>query len=263
MFALTLFILLAMLAVMSTGWAFQRHMGNGGWADVFWTYGTGLTCAVAALVPMPSGTDISWRQWLVGSLVAVWSIRLGTYVAMRVARGKEDIRYAAIRRDWGRNFQRKMFGLLIVQAPVSAVLAIAILFAAHQPDQRFRPSDIAGLLILIGAAVGEAIADVQMTRFKANLANHGKVCDRGLWAWSRHPNYFFETLIWVAFPVMGLSLARPWSLLSIGAPFVMFLLIRYVSGVPPLEAAMLGSKGDAYRRYQQRVAVMLPWRPNH
>ncbi len=182
---------------------------------------------------------------------------------MRVARGKEDVRYAVIRRDWGRNFQRKMFGLMIVQAPVSAVLAIAILFAAHQPEQRFRPSDIAGLLILIGAVAGEAIADGQMTRFKADLANHGKVCDRGLWAWSRHPNYFFETLIWVAFPVMGISLARPWSLLSLGAPIVMFLLIRYVSGVPPLEAAMLESKGDAYRRYQQRVAVMLPWRPNH
>jgi steroid 5-alpha reductase family enzyme len=263
MITLTILILLAMLVVMSAAWVFQRRMDNGGWADVFWTYGTGLTCAVAALAPASIDNAVSWRQWLVATLVAVWSIRLGTYVAIRVAHGREDVRYAVIRRDWGRSFQRNMFGLLIIQAPVSAALGIAILFAAHQPDQRFRPTDIAGLVILIGAVVGEGIADGQMTRFKADLANHGKVCDRGLWAWSRHPNYFFEILIWVAFPVMGISLARPWSLLSLGAPIVMFLLIRYVSGVPPLEAAMLESKGDAYRRYQQRVAVMLPWRPNH
>jgi steroid 5-alpha reductase family enzyme len=263
MVTLTLLILLVMLAIMSAGWAFQRSVGNGGWTDVFWTYGTGLTCTGAALFPIPIEGTVSWRQWLVAAMVATWSIRLSTYIAMRVARGNEDVRYAIIRREWGKNFQRNMFGLLIAQAPVSAVLGIAVIFAAHQPDQRFRPTDIAGLLILIISVTGEAIADGQMKRFKANPSNHGKICDNGLWAWSRHPNYFFETLIWVAFPVMGVSLTRPWSLLSLAAPIVMFLVVRYVSGVPPLEAAMLQSKGDAYSRYQQRVAVMLPWPPNH
>jgi steroid 5-alpha reductase family enzyme len=261
MFALTLAVLLAMLVVMIAGWAFQRSIGNGGWTDVFWTYGTGLTCSAAALVPLPIGGGISWRQWLVAGLVAAWSIRLGSYVVMRVARGSEDVRYASIRRSWGRNFQRNMFGLLIVQASVSAVLAAAILLAAHQPDQRLRATDIIAVLILIGAIVGEAIADGQMKRFKADSGNHGKVCDRGLWAWSRHPNYFFEASLWVAFPVMALSWGRPWSLLSLAAPITTFLVVRYVSGVPPLEAAMLRSKGDAYRCYQERVSVMLPWPP--
>jgi steroid 5-alpha reductase family enzyme len=252
-------ILLAMLVVMTAGWAFQRAVGNAGWVDVFWTYGTGGFCAVAAVAQVTPGAI--WRHGLVAALVALWSLRLGTYVAFRVARGAEDARYAAIRREWGKSFQNKMFGLMIVQAPISALLGVAILFAARQPDPAFRGVDALGVAILLACIAGEGWADAQMRRFKADPSNHGKVCDNGLWGWSRHPNYFFEALLWLAFPIIGFDPADPWSLLAWSAPVAMFLVLRFGTGVPPLETAMLRSKGDAYRRYQERVSALLPWPP--
>jgi steroid 5-alpha reductase family enzyme len=195
---------------------------------------------------------------MVAAMVAVWALRLGTYVALRVARSAEDPRYAELRREWGERFQVRMFGLLIIQAPITALIAVAVLFAARHAGGAFRLADAAGLLVFAVAIVGEAVADGQMKRFKADPANRGKVCDVGLWARSRHPNYFFEALIWVAYAVIGLDPSRPLSLLSLAAPVMMFCIVRYGTGVPPLEKAMVQSKGDAYRRYQARVSPLIP-----
>jgi len=258
---LPLGVMVVMALVMSSGWAVQRAVNNGGWSDVFWTYGTGATCALASLVPFGASAGPNWRQVLVASLVAIWSLRLGTYVAVRVAKGPEDARYADFRREWGAKFQRNMFGLLIVQAPVTAVLSLSILVAAREAYPGVRIADIVGGLILIGSILGEGVADQQMKAFRADPTNKGKVCDTGLWAWSRHPNYLFEALGWVAYPVIAFNLANPLSLASLIAPIVMFIVLRFGTGVPPLEAAMLKSRGDAYRLYQARVSAFWPWPP--
>jgi steroid 5-alpha reductase family enzyme len=249
-------VLAAMAVVMTAGWAFQRAAENGGWTDVFWT--AGATCALAAAAPWGGEAGVGWRRWMVAAMVAVWALRLGTYVALRVARSAEDARYAQLRREWGEAFQRRMFGLLIIQAPITALIAIAVVLAARHPGAAFRLADAAGLLVFAAAVIGESVADGQMKRFKADPANRGKVCDVGLWARSRHPNYFFEALIWVAYPVIGLDFTRPLSWLSLGAPVIMFAIVRYGTGVPPLEKAMVQSKGDAYRRYQARVGPLIP-----
>jgi steroid 5-alpha reductase family enzyme len=258
---LPLAVMVAMAVVMSSGWAFQRAVKNGGWSDVFWTYGTGATCALACLVPFGGAAAPTWRQMLVAALVAIWCLRLGTYVAVRVAKGSEDARYADFRREWGADFQRNMYGLLIVQAPVTAILSLSILVAARDPHPEIRAVDVIGALILIGSILGEGLADRQMKAFRADPASKGKVCDTGLWAWSRHPNYLFEALGWLAYPVIAIDLARPLSLVSLIAPIVMFIVLRFGTGVPPLEAAMLKSRGDAYRLYQARVSAFWPWPP--
>ena len=134
-------VLIAMLAIMSCGWFVQRAANNGGWTDVFWTYGTGATCALAALVPMAGANGPSWRQMMIAALVAAWSLRLGTYVAIRVAKGAEDVRYAQLRKEWGDSFPRRMVGLMLIQAPATALLAVSVLFAARQPAPDFRPAD--------------------------------------------------------------------------------------------------------------------------
>jgi steroid 5-alpha reductase family enzyme len=100
-----------------------------------------------------------------------------------------------------------------------------------------------------------------MKGFRADPANRGKVIEIGLWAWSRHPNYFFQWLGWLAYPVIALDPARPVTWLSLAAPAVMYGLLRYVSGVPPLEQAMLKSRGDLFRDYQRRVSVFFPLPP--
>src|SRR3954463_13012417 len=97
---LSLAVLGAMVLVINLAWAFQRQVGNGGWIDVFWTFGTGFFCAAAALWPMGEAFSPAARQILGAALVATWSLRLGLYVAVRVARSGEDARYAAFRRDW-------------------------------------------------------------------------------------------------------------------------------------------------------------------
>jgi steroid 5-alpha reductase family enzyme len=96
-----------------------------------------------------------------------------------------------------------------------------------------------------------------MKDFKRRPENHGQVCRVGLWAWSRHPNYFFEFLGWAAYPVIAIDAANPWSYLSLVSPIVMYLVVRYATGIPHLEAAMARAKGDVYRRYQAEVSMLL------
>ena len=249
-------ILIAMSIIMALAWLYQRAVQNGGWTDVFWTYGTGVTCAAATLIPTGEG-GFTWRQAFVAILVLTWSLRLGTYVALRVASTKEDARYAGLRQDWKPHFQMKMFWLLMAQAPVTALLGIGVLFAGHRGGEAFRFLDGVGLAILVGSIAGETIADGQMKRFKAASENEGKVCDKGLWGWSRHPNYFFEFLSWIAYPIIAIDTTNPWTWLSLISPTLMFLVLRFGTGVPPLEEAMMRSKGEAYRHYQAKVSAML------
>jgi steroid 5-alpha reductase family enzyme len=114
-------------------------------------------------------------------------------------------------------------------------------------------------LVAVG---GEGMADRQLARFKNDPANMGKVCDFGLWSWSRHPNYFFEWLGWVAYVFFAVGPGGdPLGWLATLGPAFMYLLLRYVSGVPPLERHMVASRGEAYRAYQSRTSVFLPMPP--
>jgi steroid 5-alpha reductase family enzyme len=201
------------------------------------------------------------------ALMAIWALRLGGYVIARVRGSAEDVRYAILRGRWGAAFQRRMFALLIVQAPATAFLSVSVLLAAHCPSPRPRSVDLIGLAVMAVAVIGESLADRQMRAFKSNPANEGNVCDKGLWGWSRHPNYFFEWLLWMGLPIIAVQPLRTLTWLSLAAPLVMFVLLRWVTGVPALEAAMLRTKGEAYRRYQRRVSAFIPrppwWRVPH
>src|SRR6185295_19779601 len=108
-----------------------------------------------------------------------------------------------------------------------------------------RLQDYAGVLSLLIGIAGEAQADAELRRFREDPANTGRVCDVGLWRWSRHPNYFFEWFGWLAYPVIALSTAYavqyPWGWASLLAPLFMYWILVYVTGIPPLEAQMLRS----------------------
>ena len=260
-FGLALAVLVLMAAVMLAAWAFGLSRRNGGWTDVFWTFGTGGALVGAALFPLPPADMPQPRQWLVAALVALWAIRLGGYIAGRVGSHPEDPRYARFRADWGPAYARNMLWVTLPQAPAAALLALSVVTAARAPQPGLALRDVLGAAVLVLALLGETLADAQMQRFKAEPANKGKVCDAGLWGWSRHPNYFFEWMVWLAFPVIGLDPGRPLTWLSLAAPLVMFVLLTRISGVPPLEAAQLKSKGEAYRAYQRRVSAFFPLPP--
>lgn len=256
------FLALALSLAMAIAWWWQRRVKNIGWVDVFWTFATaggGL-----ALVLAWSGEAGSWpRRMLAAAIVTVWAVRLGLYVAVRVAGAPEDGRYIELRRQWGDGLQAKMFGFLQLQAGVSWVLAISIGLAASRPAPRLQQSDFVAVLLAIVAVVGEDAADRQLKAFRRDPANGGRVCDVGLWAWSRHPNYFFEWLGWVAYPLMAIDLtgAWPWGWFTLLAPIVMFAILRFGTGVPPLEAHMLRTRGDLFRAYQARVSPFIPLPP--
>ena len=258
---LLLAVLGFMAAVMNLAWLFQRQVGNTGWVDVFWTLGTGLAGVAVALYPLQDGPWPTQRQLLVASLVAVWAARLGAYVTRRVATSSEDARYVAFRKTWGPGYQSTLFWFLQPQALVTALLCLSIALAARRPDPGLGVQDLTGAAILIVAIVGEAIADRQLARFKAANRENGGICDRGLWAWSRHPNYFFEWFGWLAYPVIAVDLARPVTWLSIAGPLVMYGVLRFLTGVPPLERSMLASRGERFHTYQARTSVFFPLPP--
>jgi steroid 5-alpha reductase family enzyme len=259
---LTLAVLAAMTVVMLCAWAYGVARANGGWTDVFWTFGSGATLAAAALFPLSAGATPQARQWLVAALALVWALRLGAYLGPRVAsHPHEDPRYARFRAEWGRDHARNMLFVTLPQAPATALIALSVLVAARAPGAALGLRDALGVAMLLVALGGEALADGQMKRFKADPANQGKVADTGLWAWSRHPNYFFDWLGWLAYPVIGLDPAHPVTWVSLAAPVVMYLLLTRVSGIPPLEEAQLASKGEAYRTYQRRVSAFFPLPP--
>ncbi|WP_231733129.1 MULTISPECIES: DUF1295 domain-containing protein [unclassified Phenylobacterium] len=252
-------VLLAMTVVMVAAWAFGLAVKNGGWTDVFWSFGTGLLLAGAAVVA--SGSDTSQaRRLLIAGFMLLWGLRLGLYLAPRVAGHPEDARYAAFRKS-AKNYPLTMLWVSLPQAPATALLALSVVAAAQRPEPSLDLRDTLAVLIYLVAIVGETVSDAQMKRFRGDPANKGKVIDTGLWAWSRHPNYFFQWLGWMAYPVMALDPSRPVSVLTLAAPAVMYGLLRYVSGVPPLEEAMLKSRGDAFRDYQKRVSVFFPLPP--
>ena len=161
---------------------------------------------------------------------------------------------------WGADAPRQMFWLLQKQAMVRVPLALAIGLAAHNPHPQFGPQDLLGTALLVFAIVGEKMADDQLRRFRADPANHNAVCDIGLWRWSRHPNYFFEWLGWLAYPLIAIDLsdANPYGWLALLAPACMYWLLVHISGIPPLEAHMLRSRGEAFRSYQRRTRAFFP-----
>jgi steroid 5-alpha reductase family enzyme len=242
---------------MALAWRVVIITGNSGWTDAFWSFTVGAAGVLAALGPLEGGA-VTPRNWLVALLVAIWSARLGLHIAKRTLRGKDDPRYAELKRGWGAGWKPQMLLFLEIQAGVALVLAVAVMAAANNPAP-LGLGDAVGVLIALVAIAGESMADGQLSRFARNPANSGKVCDSGLWAWSRHPNYFFEFLYWVALVPIGIGHA--WGWVALAAPLMMFVLLRYVSGVPPLEQHMLRSRGPAFAAYQQRVPAFFPRPP--
>lgn len=245
--------------LMTVAWAIVRRAGDGGWTDVVWTFSVGLIGALAALAPASGAAPL--RQGIVAALIAVWALRLGSYIFARTWRGdRPDPRYETLKEKWG-GWGAQAWAFLMVQALTIFILVVSIRFAAIKPDAAVGWREAAAVALLAVAVIGEGIADRQMHAFRRDPANRGKVADTGLWAWSRHPNYFFEWLGWLVYPLIALDPAWPAGWLSLLAPVLMWVLLNHVSGVPPLERQMLASRPTAYRAYQARVSRFFPRPP--
>ncbi len=141
---------------------------------------------------------------------------------------------------------------------LNLVLSLPFLLGSMDPDPGPPIWTLAGAAVVLLAVAFETAADQQLQAFRAQ-AGPGQVCRRGLWGWSRHPNYFFEWLVWVGFAVA--SQGRPAALAAFLSPALMYLLLTRITGIPPTEAQALRTKGDAYREYQRDVSAFLPLPP--
>ncbi len=259
--ALTAFVAIAVAlsVIMAGAWFVQQRTGNSGWVDTVWTFGLGLVGVVGALAPIDTA---GWqpRQFIVAAFAAIWAARLGIHIATRTRKITDDPRYADLIKGWGRDAPRRMFILLQQQALVSIPLGYAMFVAAHRPQPGFTTRDALAILVMATAVIGEGVADRQLQNFKSDPANKGGINDIGLWRFSRHPNYFFETFGWLAYPLLAIDLSGsyPWGWIALLAPACMYWLLVYVSGIPPLEKHMLRTRGDKFRAYQRRTNAFFP-----
>lgn len=260
-------LLVAMMLIMAAGWLVAIKSGNTGWIDVCWTFGLGLVGIGAAVLPSvlfhPDATDgpqgIAGRGVLCAVLIAAWSLRLGIHIARRSHASGDDPRYAQLRKEWGAHYPSRLFLFLQIQAIAGLPLLLGVLVAACRPGPLGDIRDVAAVVLFCIAVGGEAAADRSLRRFGKLPHRREAVCDIGLWRWSRHPNYFFEWLAWLAWPVMALgSAGYPWGGWTLLAPILMYWLLVHVSGIPPLEAHMARSRGAAWQAYVAKTSAFFP-----
>lgn len=229
-------------------WLLSLRLKDASIVDVSWAPGfAAVAWATASTGP---------RAWLVLTLATIWALRLGLHIYLR-HRG-EDPRYAALRAKAGaRWWWQSLFQVFLLQGAliwiISAPLQVAV--GAARPLSLF---DAAGAAIAVCGLIVEALADRQLTRFRAEPTNAGKVMDRGLWAWSRHPNYFGDALMWWGFFLIGMAAAPHWWLIV--SPVLMTVLLLRVSGVSLLEET-IAERRPAYADYIRRTSAFIPWPP--
>ena len=261
--ALNLLVLLVFaLLYFGACWLIARRLDNWSIVDVAWAFGFALAGAWILSVHA-SGHRLGGQGLLMAVATIAWSLRLGTHLAVRVLGhlDREDGRYLRMRAEWGASTPAKMATFYLLQAVALALLCLPLLSAAGPETLTpLRPIHLAGLAVVVLALAGEAVADAQLAAFKGSPENKGAVCDRGLWSWSRHPNYFCEWLIWAGFALMSYNDAFRGipGLLCAG---IMYHLLTKVTGVPMTEQQLLASKGEAYARYQARVSAFWPRPP--
>jgi len=243
----------------AAAWAMAARIDNYSLVDAVWAFGIGAT-AVFWLATGPGDAGV---RLAAGVVVAFWSLRLGGYLHRRIHRmhPAEDARYARLRETWRGREKRAFFWFFQAQAVSVFLLALPFLAIARGADG-WGLATICGLVVVIAGIAGESLADRQMAAFKRGNHAPNAVCREGLWRYSRHPNYFFESLVWWGFFLMACG--SPWGWATMHAPLAITWLLLRVTGIPPTEAAAVARKGEAYREYQRTTSAFIPLPPrNH
>jgi len=237
-------------------WMIHLRTGNAAIVDAGWAGGVALLGALYAVW----GGGYWARAAMIGSMSAIWGLRLAIYLlTTRIIGHPEEGRYRELRRQWKTNIPFKFLLFYEFQALLCVVLAVPFLMAALNPDPRISWLEWTAVALWALAMAGEAAADAQLNKFKSDASNKGRTCQVGLWRYSRHPNYFFEWLVWVAFAMFALASPNGfWGLLS---PALILYFVLRVTGIPATEAQAIRTRGDEYRRYQRTTSAFVPWFP--
>jgi steroid 5-alpha reductase family enzyme len=255
--AVAVIALLALVAIFTCVWAWQLKSKNAGMIDPIWAFSLGF---VAVLYAVLGQGDLSTRI-IVGVGGFLWGSRLGLHLWHRNAGHDEDPRYRKFREQWGAQANTKMFAFFQLQVVISMLLSLSFIVPVYRATTPGVPLIVLAVLIWIVSIAGEALADLQLRRFKADNSNKGKVCRAGLWRYSRHPNYFFECVHWVAYIPLAVGVG-PWLFAMFLPPVLMAWLLLRVSGVPMVEAES-AKKREGYADYMRTTNALIPWPPRH
>lgn len=241
--------------IMTAVWLWAKKIKNAGVVDIFWSY----NFPVIAIIIFFLANGFETRKLLICTMVMIWGVRLGTHLGRRVISHihEEEGRYAQLRKEWAPVAEKKFFWFFLAQGLSNALLAVPFFIISQNQSPVISWFEYFGLAVWIIAVTGEAIADRQLDNFKKDPSNKRRVCDTGLWHYSRHPNYFFEWLIWVSYFIFALG--SPYGYLAIISPAIMLHLLFNVTGIPATEEQSLRSKGDLYKAYQKSTSAFFPW----
>lgn len=248
--------LVTILVVATLAWMLSVRLRDASIADVGWGLGFVLL-AWLYLAMAPVSTP---RSWLVAILATIWGLRLSTHIFRRNRGRGEDPRYRAMRAAHGEAFWwRSLFTVFWLQGTLLWFIALTLLVAVRAPQPAaLTAADVLGVLCFAVGLAFEVVGDRQLARFRADPSNRGKVLERGLWRYTRHPNYFGDALLW--WGLYAMAAATPGGWLTVLSPVLMTLLLMRVSGVTLLEASLTVSK-PGYRAYIARTPAFIPWFP--
>ena len=236
-------------------WWLALRINNLGIVDIAWS----AAFAPVAIFYAATTHGDPTRRWLIAGMATVWSLRLGTHLYFRVMghHPHEDVRYAKMREKWGNNLKSQVLIFFELQAVLIVLLSAPFLIACLNSQPGISILEWIGVAVWALAILGEAIADWQLKQFRSRPDNKGKICQAGLWNYSRHPNYFFEWLVWVGFFLFAWD--SPGGCFTVFCPALMLFFLLRVTGIPLTEELSVKSKGDAYREYQRSTSAFVPW----
>jgi steroid 5-alpha reductase family enzyme len=237
-------------------WVLHLPLKNAAIVDVGWAAGLGILGVYYAA----AGPGYSPRKWAIACMAGFWGLRLASFLLFARVIGKpEEGRYVQLRKEWKTKLPLKFLIFFQFQALLDVVLSLPFLIACLDSQAPLGLLEKIGAGVWLTAMIGEAVADLELSNFKKNPANQGTTCRAGLWKYSRHPNYFFEWMIWVGFAIFAMGSPGGWfGLLS--PALILYFLLR-VTGIPATEAQALRSRGDQYRSYQRTTSAFVPWFP--
>lgn len=245
-----------LLCLLGGLWILHLFIENASLADVGFCLGLVFLIGACGM----AGEGVVWRRGLIAAMGSLYSLRLGWHLWFRrVWRKAEDARYGTIRRYLGAWEKVGFLGYFLLQVPACLFFGALFCWVMEEPSQALRWWDGVGIAVFCVSFIGEMVADRQLETFRSNPANQGKVLQTGLWRYSRHPNYFFETLHWCSY--VPLAWGLPWAGVAVVWPGAMLMTLLWITGVPWAEAQAIAGRGESYRVYQSTTNRLLLWPP--
>lgn len=245
---------LIMIAFVILIWIWYLRSNNPGVIDVCWSLGIFICASAFLLIDHPASIFLL-RSKIAWCLLLLWAARLSGFLWFtRISKNHRDPRYEAISNHW--KISRSLGFLLnyILQGFLMMMIALPFLSIAKQSAVNLLITDYLAMILVCIGLVGESIADWQLYQFKRSV--QGIVCEVGLWNYSRHPNYFFEWVIWLGFSLFGIS--SHYGFMALISPIVLLVIFVFVTG-PITERQSLKSKGELFLAYQKSTSFIFPW----